>query len=236
MNSRKPALFAISLSLLCSMAGGGFAASRTTTNYHKDIKYIEIQDVNNLQRIGLFDFSGNLQKAISWHDELGENILLFTEQKIVTVEPDGPVDSYYSKLELFVYHYFEGDGLLRLQRQVYDYMSGCGVKPESGFDFDSLSVTDIDQNGIGEISFVYKLLCNRENWGGSQVKLIMLENGQKFALRSEGRMQENGSIHNDSNVPAPGKIWSYTIDTMYEQAPPDFLKYSQLCWAEFGAP
>lgn len=124
------------------------------------------------------DYKGKITLGKAWDDANGENVLLFTEEHKRTKTADGPVQNWY----LYAYHYADkGDGF-ELKRKIQDYELKCDIALAAEFKKESVSITDINSNAIAEITFVYHLGCNGDP-SPVPCKLMMLEDGEKFAIR-----------------------------------------------------
>lgn len=158
--------------------------------------------------------------SVGWSDKLGENRLIFTQSQKphhLTAERAQLSSNCYNS-KIYAYHYIEDGSHLRLIRKVYDFIKHC---PDTqGIDFldNSLTITDLDSNGIAEITFLYKMYCDNSS-PPCAMKLIMLENDKKYALRS-----------NKNQKPSPN---SFKIDKVYEHAPKTFLEFSLLQWQKY---
>lgn len=77
-------------------------------------------------------------------------------------------------------------------------------------------VTDLDADGFGELTFAYSLAC-RSDMSPARLKLLMLENGEKFILRGT------------TNVPGVGG-GQYTVDASFKAGPPALLEHAKKVW------
>ncbi len=84
----------------------------------------------------------------------------------------------------------------------------------------SIEVTDLDDDGEPEISFVYRLAC-RSDVSPRQVKLLMYEGATKYALRGDSRERvgENEFMGGE-----------FKADAAFDQAPPKFLEFARAKW------
>ncbi len=60
---------------------------------------------------------------------------------------------------------------------------------ENEFYKNSISITDLNENGYAEITFMYFMLCASE-LTPVPTKLIMLENNEKYAIRGDSYIYE----------------------------------------------
>lgn len=69
-----------------------------------------------------------------------------------------------------------------------DFVNDCEFDLELAVLDGSIAVTDLDEDGEAEVSFLYKLGC-RSDVSPLTVKLLMYEGATKYALRGESREQ-----------------------------------------------
>lgn len=133
------------------------------------------------------EFRGTVVEAIKWTDSLGENILIQT----VTghffwkdYDKDSTEYMLQDKSELYAYLFQKKKGEETFNRiwKVYDYTECFGVDWFTGFIPKATTITDIDKDGISEISMPYVLIC-RGGMDPGTMKIIMYEGNTKYALR-----------------------------------------------------
>lgn len=130
---------------------------------------------------------GDFLYGYKWKDKMGFNQLIFTtEDKFVEWEDNeyGMGDNYTL---LKVYHFAGTEDNYSLVRLVQDGATKCPSEPfslENEFYEKSISITDLNENGYAEITFMYWMLCASE-LTPVPTKLIMLENNEKFAIRGD---------------------------------------------------
>jgi hypothetical protein len=143
-----------------------------------------------------------------WIDRKGKNVLALVWQ----VE-DG-------NKRLWAFHYIDGDKP-RLVRKVQDKEENCEFDNMAGFVAGSVGATDLDGDGIGEVTFAYDLGCVSDV-SPTPRKLLLLEDGQKWILRGLARAADGagGTFKPD---PAKGR-W-----------PAAFHRHATARWAELLA-
>lgn len=87
----------------------------------------------------------------------------------------------------------------------------------------SFKVTDLDGDGVPEISFIYKLGC-RSDVSPLTAKFLMYEGTTKYALRgqTQERVGENEFAGGD-----------FKADPSFKQAPTSFLDFAKAQWNAF---
>ena len=136
-----------------------------------------------------------------WHDLNGENIVLFT----------------LKNYELFVYHYVIKNDIVRQLRKVYDIEADCEYDLSLYFIDSSIVISDLDQDNYGEITFAYRKAC-RSDVSSSTMKLITLENGEKYIIRGT------------TKIPGYSEESQKKIDPSFYNAPHPFLTNANRIW------
>jgi hypothetical protein len=194
--------------------GGSFS-------FAKEIKMLDF-DKANLPK-GLV-YKGKIVAGARWLDGNGENILILTQtgafESAIAKKQDDPdnAENDMRDAELFGYHYVAMKGEYQLLWKIYDFVKECPFDLDVGFLPNSLAVTDLDHDGIGESTFLYKLAC-RSDINPATLKLIMHEGKDKFAIRGSTKTADSGG--------------EKVIDPSYSKAPAIFKEFSLQRWEEF---
>ena len=138
-----------------------------------------------------------------WHDLNGENIVLFT----------------LKNYELFVYHYVIKNDIVRQLRKVYDIEADCEYDLSLYFIDSSIVISDLDQDNYGEITFAYRKAC-RSDVSSSTMKLLTLENGEKYIIRGTTKI----------SLPGYSEEGQKNIDPSFYNAPHPFLTNANRIW------
>jgi hypothetical protein len=174
-------------------------------------------------------YEGKVVAGARWQDKNGENLLLLCQT--------GPFKSPRQELgeddakdaRLYGYHYVRDKSRYQLFWKLYDYVDSCRFDLTAFFIRKSLTITDLDGNGIAESTFMYRLGC-RSDIHPLQLKLIMHEGKAKYALRGE-------TLVNVGAPPGggPDRIIGglNTIDPAFRSAPKTFLDYTLQQWKIF---
>jgi hypothetical protein len=188
--------------------------SKNKTEEFSDILY----NIKNIP--SEFKYSGKVVASATWTDKNGENYILITETKEKeTPNKKYPGERFLSK-ELYGYHYCFNDGNTNLLWKINDFVKDCEFDLTLDYIKKSLSITDINKDGIGESTFLYKLTC-RSDVSPCDLKLIMHEGETKYAIR--GSMV----IKITNQKPYGGEM---NIDNSFNSAPDGFLDYAKKQW------
>lgn len=157
---------------------------------------------------------GAVDLAWHWLDKNGDNYLLTSSRD---TQGDSDRSSY-----LYVVHGVCQGTSCRTLRQVKDLVEQCSEDITLDFDPSTVTVTDLDGNGYSEVAFVYRLSC-RGDISPNDQKLMLLENGQKYALRGSEKVVIDGKKVGGEMKPDPA----------FNKAPEAFLKYAKVLWKKF---
>ncbi|MFA7360179.1 MAG: hypothetical protein WC139_04010 [Candidatus Kapaibacterium sp.] len=168
-------------------------------------------------------YTGNIVTGKRWNDKNGENILILSKTKVIEKKSSKSGNEENElECELFGYHYVNSGSSYSLLWKVQDYIKECWFDLTLDFIPGSLSITDLNNNGIAESTFLYKMAC-RSDVSPSELKLIMHENDVKYALRGNMLIKIEG--YNQGG--------EYKVDKSFESAPEGFLEYAKSQWKEY---
>jgi hypothetical protein len=188
-----------------SVAGGASATSDVKVSPMKTLAEADVpKDIK---------VPGKVVKAISFSDKNGENFVVFAKQ---TVKKKDQVNSAYLTVE----HVAHPDGVRKSLRTVRDKDEDCDLDQTLEFREGALSVTDLDNDGIGEVTFAYVVSC-KSDVSPDTLKLLMIENGDKYILRGSSRVDGVGG--------------EYKIDPSFNAGPPAFLEHAKKQWKKVKA-
>ncbi len=165
--------------------------------------------------------AGKLTKAVAWTDKNGDNLAVFSRREASGKKGGESFESAY----LDVQHVVLGEPP-RVLRNVKDKVENCDFDLSVDFRDAALAVTDIDGDGFGELTFAYSLNC-ASDMSPAELKLLVLENGDKYILRGSTRIPKMGVD------PAVGG--DYKVDPSFKSAPPAFLEHAKAAWLKVRA-
>jgi hypothetical protein len=163
-------------------------------------------------------YTGKLKNAIRWTDKSGDNILVTAETGIYH-NPKFKHESDGSDAELYAGHYIVGD-TLQLTWKVYDFISDCPVDLEASYIKNTLQVTDLNNDGIGEVWLMYKTVCHGDV-SPLNMKIIMYEGTQKFAMRGHNKVQVGEKKYDGGD---------YKFDEAFNAGPKVFRDFALRLW------
>lgn len=168
-------------------------------------------------------YEGSIVKSRTWKDKNGTNHLLLTQSK---VDRYTKYDEEMKAAYLYAYHFTVGtDGKLKVLRKIKDSVIDCEFDLTVRHIPEALRITDLDGDGIAEILMMYATACISDV-SGPTLKLLLLENGDKYALR--GTMVIKGRSHS-----VPG---TQTVGPEFEASstPSAFLEYARKLWNQYN--
>ena len=161
-------------------------------------------------------YDGKIVASAKWTDNNGENYIIVTE----TEEKNQNADNRMK--ELFAYQYVvNGDGMKQLWK-INDFIKDCPVDITLQYMPKSLSVTDLNKNGIAETTFLYRMSC-KGDVSEDDMKLMMHEGETKYAIRGSMKLKMAGETYG-------GKM---NVDASFDKAPKEFLNYAKQEWNKF---
>lgn len=169
-------------------------------------------------------YKGKVMGGAKWKDANGENLLIVTESEIQNTK-DKEGNPAVTK-DLFAYNYIvKSDGSTVLW-QINDFIKDCAFDLSLNLNANSLTITDLNNNGIGESTFLYRMSC-KSDVSPDDLKLMMHEGKEKYALRgtTQIKYKANGKMISDGG--------DYKVDSSFDKAPKEFLDYAKKQWDKF---
>jgi hypothetical protein len=154
---------------------------------------------------------GELQSGLKFTDKNGTNYLLFGRA----------FDKKQNSWTLYVEDWVvPAKGAPKNLLPVRDFTeAGCPLAPSARFHDAARAVTDLDGDGIAEVTFAYELAC-RSDVSPSTYKLLLLEGGTKYILRGETTVDPGDGV-------IGGK---FTADPEEAKWPAPFLAAAKRLW------
>ena len=148
----------------------------------KKIITLKLAEKNIPTEIKIF---GKLKEAYGWKDTSGQNIVITSE----TGEYENMISENNGRnAELFAFRFILNEKTYQQKWKIYDFIKDCPVDIEASFIENTLKITDLNKNGIAEIWIMYKTACHGDV-SPCEMKVIMYEGNNKFAMRGENRVQ-----------------------------------------------
>lgn len=186
---------------------------------------LNVNKIDSTQFPGAIKYEGFIKNAVRWKDKSGDNIVITTEtgyhiNKKFKHEFDDSSDA-----ELFAYHFIISGNEAKQTWKVYDYISDCPVDLLASFVKNTFKITDLNNNGIAETWLMYKKVCHGDV-SPSEMKIIMYEGNQKYAMRGENKVQ----VGIDENGKKQFLGGEFKFDENFKKAPNVFKDYALNLW------
>ncbi|MBK8482197.1 MAG: hypothetical protein IPL40_13690 [Proteobacteria bacterium] len=161
---------------------------------------------------------GERLDSLRWRDRRGLNVAAFTRSPPRSSETANAKPHW---VYLHAKHYLQRQGRWRLVRWVKDREQPCGLDLTADVLTPS-PVTDLDGDGLGELTFAFRLAC-RGDVSPAELKLFILEDGAKYALRGASRVR----VAPDEQVGG-----DHRRDPAFEHAAAAFRAHAERIWAK----
>ena len=183
---------------------------------------ISIEKISNENLPKEINFEGNLKEITKLKDLNGEHIIILTETgKIPSAKIIEQEDETDFKLYAYDFLLDKNENKYKQNWKVKDFISNCEFDLIMGFVKNTFKITDLNKNGIAEIWTMYSMTCTSDV-SPSEMKIIMYEGKQKFALRGN-------SIVNPGTEKIGG---DYKLDKSLSKAPKEIKEFALKMWKD----
>jgi hypothetical protein len=182
-----------------------------TISAQSQIKMTKL-NVNQLPK--KIQYEGKFVTAVKWNDKQGDNIVITTETGPISTIED------YRDAKLYAYHYLTVNGKLKSDWKIYDAVKECPVDIEANFIKNSLQVTDLNKNNVGEIWVIYKKSC-RGDVSASDMKIIMYQGKEKFTMTGRNKVKVSTTEYDGGE---------YTFNKKFINGPKSFKEFAKKLW------
>lgn len=153
--------------------------------YGQGIK-VEKQDMVSIRKY-LVLTKGKVVDAVKWKDKDGAHIVVTKEYKEETSK-ESEQNMTGLDAQINVTHYKVYKGSLHETWKITDGVSDCPLDIQVAFIKNTFHVTDLDNDGVAEVWVMYKTACHGDV-SPCDMKVIMYEGKQKYAMRGENRVK-----------------------------------------------
>jgi hypothetical protein len=159
---------------------------------------------------------GAWSRTLTFTDKAGEHVVKFDLSAPKAKKVD---DDLYERTRLLTVVHTVG------KKEVWrakDFVEKCAFDLSLEFLDGSVEVTDLDDDGEAEVSFLYRLGC-RSDVSPLTAKLLMYEGATKYALRGDTRERVGEKEFMGGE---------FTADPAFQSAPRPFLPYASARWKQ----
>jgi hypothetical protein len=157
---------------------------------------------------------GTVERVVSWNEGDGGHVAVFAS---IAKEGLRDGETWYSKV-LYVTTFHVRDGKFTKVRAVKEAVQPCNLDMTSRFLDRSVTLTNLDGDDEGELTFAYVTACAGDV-SPLSMKLLMLEGSAKYALRGGSRVDLGGGITEGG-----------TFKPDFKKAPKSFLEHATKVW------
>lgn len=186
---------------------------------------LTVNKIDSTQFPKSIKYEGFIKNAVRWKDKSGDNIVITTETGHYINKKFKHESEDSSDAELFAYHFIISGNEAKQTWRIYDYISDCPVELVASFVKNTFAITDLNNNGIAETWLMYKTVCHGDV-SPSNMKVIMYEGNQKYAMRGENKVQ----ISEDDNGKKEFLGGEFKFDEKFKKAPKVFKDYAENLW------
>jgi hypothetical protein len=164
-------------------------------------------------------YKGQIKEGKRWKDKRGENIVILTQTGI-----------YWSSVydatrgaKLFAYHFIKtGDSTFKEVWKISEVVEECAFDVRCDFFSNSLTITDLDGDGIAEVGFAFVKGCKSES-GPDEKKLVFYEGKDLYLIKGTTTVVKGAQkLGGDKQV-----------EKKFEEAPDAFLEFANKQWNKF---
>lgn len=157
-----------------------------------------------------------VERVVSWNEGNGANVAIFA----TTTKTGQKDDSTYTSKSLHVATFNVVGGQYKKIQTIIEAVQPCNLDLTARFLEGSVSLTNLDGDDKGELTFGYVTRCAGDV-SPMSMKVLMLEGKDKHALRGESLIELVGS------EPMGGE---FKAD--FKKAPPALLDFAKTVWAK----
>lgn len=149
----------------------------------------------------------NVVYNFKWKDDLGDNYLILTNQKKDTSIQKTMYGGKWRTGYIEVFHFLADGTSIQLLKYLKENTEPCDGSYVNNFIDNSIMLTDLNKDGIGEVTLQYMYAC-RSDPSPAKKTLIFMENGaisrlngymMNKMINGKIRKEMNFEIHNKSN-------------------------------------
>ena len=162
---------------------------------------------------------GEFRSALSWTDKYGKHAVVFGR-----TEHEG--ESSTTSMLVADFQSFEGDAWVS-QRQFKERVEKCEFDTTLTEFVGPWSVTDLDENGVAEVTFAWRAGCRSDVSALTHKVLVVGFDAEarvaKYVLRGTSGIEIAGTLDPAS---------SFKADKAFDEAPAAFRKHAEEVWAK----
>ncbi len=248
---RAPYIAILAVILACNSSTESTEENRIdTTTAVTNVKGFEASRIQAAEIPETIIYEGKVQDVYRWQDKSGDNIFFVSVKGPYPDNDKGEAGEVGKTAEIFAVHYLKDSSAdYRAIWRMKDQELSCPLDITTELIPGSLTVTDLDQNGVGEVKFQYALAC-RSDVSPASMKLVMEENGKQYSLvgnrwvefSPEFKFDVSVSNVNIEKLPVLDdgeddllrSYGRYRSEKEFASAPPAFIEYARNEWIKYA--
>lgn len=164
-------------------------------------------------------YNGALKEVVKWRDASGEYLAIISEsEESKKINAEADMEERSKQLFAVCYH-IKKDSLVE-KWKVFDQISKCPFDLTISFIQNVFQVTDLNNDGIGEVCMMYKMVC-RSDVSPCDMKIIMYQGQQKFAMRGQNKVKMTETEYFGGE---------YKFDKAFNEGPREFRDFALKLW------
>jgi hypothetical protein len=165
-------------------------------------------------------YKGKIKDGKHWKDSRGENIVILTQTGI-----------YWSNVydatrgaKIFAYHFIKtGENSFKEIWKISEVVEECAFEVKCDFFSNSLTITDLDNDGLAEVGFALSKGCKSEA-GPEEKKLVFYEGKDLYMIKGTTIVVKGSEKLGGEK----------DVEKKFEDAPEAFLEFANKQWDKFG--
>jgi hypothetical protein len=164
-------------------------------------------------------YKGQIKEGKRWKDNRGENIVILTQTGVYWAS----VYDATRGAKLYAYHFIKtADNTFKEIWKISEVVDDCAFDVRCDFFSNSLTVTDLDADGIAEVGFTLVKGCRLET-APDEKKLVFYEGKDLYMITgTTSILKGSQKLGGDKNM---GK---------FDEAPDAFLEFANKQWNKYG--
>lgn len=165
-------------------------------------------------------YKGQIKQGKRWKDDRGENIVILTQTGVYWAD----VYDAMRGAKLYAYHFIKmADNTFKEIWKISEVVDDCAFDVRCDFFSNSLTVTDLDNDGLAEVGFALVKGCRLEA-APDEKKLVFYEGKDLYMITGTTSVIKGAQkLGGDKNVA-----------DKFEDAPDAFLEFADKQWNKFG--
>ncbi|OQP67955.1 M949_RS01915 family surface polysaccharide biosynthesis protein [Niastella populi] len=164
-------------------------------------------------------YKGQIKEGKRWKDNRGENIVILTQTGVYWAS----VYDATRGAKLFAYHFIKTtDNTFKEIWKISEVVDDCAFDVRCDFFSNSLTVTDLDADGIAEVGFALVKGCRLEK-APDEKKLVFYEGKDLYMITGTTSIVKGSQkLGGDKNM------------EKFDEAPDAFLEFANRQWNKYG--